>query len=222
MKSYIPIILYAFILISCNNAPKVSFPISFQSRYHYDYTTDIIIGVDSQMVNKLYNKKFHFYYTYGGRTTGDSFLCSLHVRRYYISKALKNEIMKYINESSKNKFNCDTLLHSGVVPIPTYTYEISSGCDLWKPLNYCISNKRDGLIYFIGLKNVILNSGAYNKHSQMLEDLRCLFDAQDFFPLPKDRKKILDNCSPMEKKETIENWDRQKKALQKELDDLKD
>jgi len=221
MKKYLLLLLPFF--ASCHDKVKDVSAIWFTSRYNWDYTTDIIIGKDTQTVDSIYNREFNFYYTYGGRTTGDSFSCSLHVRKYYISRGLNNLIMAYMKDHCDKKVNCDSVGRSNVFVLPEYIYYIKSINKRSNGQQCCMERKQDALVYFIGLKNKIVHSPYYNKQCIfMLKDLRTLFDAERFFPTPEKQLWLLKHATPDDKEDLINRWHYRQERYEKELKEVED
>lgn len=201
------IIILSFLFVSCQKTPHPSQPIKFYAGKDHKYSYHIILGSDTQTVDKAYAEDYKYLLTHsfllsGNHTLEDSFMLESALRKYYISKNLENSIQEYMRDSYNNQISC-----VGLGKFTKYYYEFTFNNKKDKPLNFCIDNLEIAKSYFKGLKRTIENSSKDTNQSKLiLFDLNSLINA-NIFHLSTHQKQILillKNANPQKEKKEIQ------------------
>lgn len=213
MKRYVFILFLLF--VSCSSTSQSSQPIKFYAKKDHKYYFRIIIGSDTQTVDKAYEKDYTYLLTHAfllsdNHTFEDSFLVEGMLRKYYVTKDLEKSINFYMFNNYNEKVSCQETWK-----YPENNYEFTFNGKKNKPLKFCMNNLEIAKIYFKGLKKVIENSSKdTNQNKEVLFDLNSLINVKAFHFSIHQKQILLRNVkTPNEKKrmqsiiDTLEYYD---------------
>lgn len=193
MKKYtiFIVVLLGFVGLSCNRNQQVHQPIIFESSYHFQFGTTLIIGSDSQRIDSIFNKYFDL--ALRQVYVADSFGAYSTIRKYYINSNIEKTINNYLLEHHNPKWKCNNVR-------PLY-YHYRFTCVNKQGIldHYCLitesySNDKDtALVFLKGLEERI--EGLTSCHEQcklFLRDLKLSIKGEQLPLLPIQKKIFLE------------------------------
>lgn len=196
-------IALSLLFVSCGGMSYSSQPITFYAEENHNYFYHIIVGSDSQLVDKAYGDYYNFLITNallvsGNHTFADSLLVETSLRKYYVTKDLENSIKSYLISNSNNEMTC-----KGKEKYPDYHYEFTFNNKKDKSFKFCMNDIEVAKTYFKGLKKTIEDSSKdTNQTKLILIDLNALINLKSFHFSIHQKQVLLRNAkTPKEMKE---------------------
>ncbi len=205
------ILILLLFFISCQEKSNSSRPLEFLARRDYSHTTRLIIGSDTQAVDKAYEEYYNLTITSeptlsGYQTFMDSVNIEFLLRKYYISKELEKSINNYMIEYCNKSVDCDD------PGFEYYFYEFTHINEHGKSLRCCLKSMEKAKTYYNKLKEIIEQSNNDSIQNKIiLSDLHRLIYGSTFSFSVKQGTMILNTAKTPKEKENI----------QKLIDDLK-